>query len=169
MFEEPLQVPHVRRMPTARWAIAFLRKQRDFSWLESKPMPLAMPIKMNRIGAEFALGVEMQGLALAFGEGSAAGGGVGEFSDGDFDEEVVATWQGGPEALVEHPVGIRGEGEAVSGVVVAAEGVLVDVAGLHEGAIVGFQSVTREGAGVVVAADDVALEAGVAAFFLRGF
>ena len=131
-------------------------------------MPLAMPIKMNRIGAEFALEVEVQGLALALGEGSAAGGAVGEFSEGDFDEEVVAFGQGGPEALVEHPVGIRGEGEAVSGVVVAAEGVLVDVAGLHEGAIVGFQSVAREGAGVVVAADDVGLEAGVAAFFLRG-
>ncbi len=128
-----------------------------------------MPIKMNRIGAEFALGVEVQGLALARGEASAAGSTVGEFADGDFDEEVVSFWYGGPEALVEHPVGVGGEGEAVSGVVVAAEGVLVDVAGLHDGAIVGFQSVTREGAGVVVAADDVGLETGVAAFFLRGF
>ena len=132
-------------------------------------MPLAMPIKMNRIGAEIALGVEVQGFALARGEASAAGGTVGEFSDGDFDEEVVAFGHGSPEALVEHPMGIWGEGEAVFGVVVAAEGVLVDVAGLHEGAIVGFQSVTREGAGVVVAADNVGLETGVAAFFLRGF
>ena len=69
-----------------------------------------MPIKMNGIGAEFALGVEVQGGVLALGEAFAAGRGVGEFSEGDFDEEVIAFRDGGPEALVEHPVGIGGEG-----------------------------------------------------------
>jgi hypothetical protein len=64
-------------------------------------MPFAMPIKMDGIGAEVALGVEVQGGALARGEGSSAGGAVVEFSDGDFDQEVVAFRLGGPEALVE--------------------------------------------------------------------
>jgi len=44
----------------------------------------------------------------------------------DADEEVITFWHSGPKRLVEHPVGIRGEGEAVAGIVVAADGVLVD-------------------------------------------
>lgn len=51
---------------------------------------------------------------------------------------MIAFRDGGPEALVEHPVGIGGEGEAVVEVVVAAFRMLVDVTGLHDGAVVGF-------------------------------
>jgi hypothetical protein len=79
---------------------------------------------------------------------------------------VVAFRDGGPEALVEEPMRIGGEGEAVAGIVVATLGMFVDVAGLHEGAVVGFEAVAGEGTGVVVAADDVGLKAGVAAFAL---
>ena len=128
-----------------------------------------MPIKMNRIGAEFALGVEVQGLAFARGEASAAGGAVGEFSEGDFDEEVVAFRHGGPEALVEHPVGIGGEGEAVAEIVIAALSVLVNVGGLHDVASGRLETVARESAGVFVARTHFDFEAVVAAFFLTGF
>lgn len=39
---------------------------------------------------------------------------------------------GGSEAGVERPVGAGGEGEAVAGIVVAADGVLLDVRGLDD-------------------------------------
>lgn len=42
----------------------------------------------------------------------------------------------GPEAVVEQPVGVLAEGEAVGEVVVAAFGELVDVAGIDDGAAV---------------------------------
>lgn len=82
---------------------------------------------------------------------------------------LVAFGLGGPEAFVEHPVRVRTEGEAVAGVVVAALGVLVDVTGLDKCGVVGFQAIAGQGAGEVVAEDDVGLEAGVAAFLLAGF
>lgn len=73
-----------------------------------------------------------------------------------------------PEALVEHPVSIGCEGEAVVEVVVAAFGMFVNVAGLHDGAVIRFQSIACECTGVVVAADHIRFEAGIAAFALLG-
>jgi len=91
-----------------------------------------------------------------------------EAADGDLDEKVITFRHSGPEALVEDPVGIGGEGEAVVEVVVAAFGMFVDVAGLHDRAVIGFQSIACESTGVVVAADHVRFEAGIAAFALLG-
>ncbi len=95
-------------------------------------------------------------------------------------------------------MGVGGEGEAVAGIVVAADCVLVNVGGLDDGGglirnaghrishppgrrckpvqnppgLVGLfsvEAVAGEGAGEVIAAEYVALEAVVAAFFLTGF
>ncbi|HXV21675.1 MAG TPA: hypothetical protein VD811_11885 [Desulfuromonadales bacterium] len=62
-------------------------------------------------------------------EGSIAS--LGEVSVGDEDGVVVAER---PKAVVEQPVGVFGEGEAVIQVVVAAAGELVDVGGIDDGA-----------------------------------
>jgi len=43
----------------------------------------------------------------------------------DADEDVITFWESGPQPLVEHPVGVGGVGEAIAGIVVAADGVLV--------------------------------------------
>ena len=115
------------------------------------------------------MGVEVEGRLMEGKEALALGGGFLELADGDLDEDVVAFGLGSPEAFVEHPVRVGTEGEAVAGVVVAALGVLVDVTGLDKGGVIGFQAIAGQGAGEVVAEDDVGLEAGVAAFLLAGF
>ena len=67
------------------------------------------------------------------------------------DEKVIARGNGGPEAGVEHPVGVGGEGDPLSphgygatrtvmGIVVAADGVLVDMRGLDDGRSFGVLS-----------------------------
>jgi hypothetical protein len=71
------------------------------------------------------------------------------------------------EVLVEFP-DLR-DGVEFVGVVVAADGVLVDVGGLDDGSGLCVEAVAGEGAGEVVAAEDVTLESRVAAFFLSGF
>lgn len=85
------------------------------------------------------------------------------------DQEVVAFWNDGPQSGVEHPVGVGREGEAVAGIVVAADGVLMDVGGLDDRAGFRVEAIAGEGAGEIVAAEHIALEAAVAAFFLTGF
>jgi hypothetical protein len=42
-------------------------------------------------------------LGIERGEGKCVRG-FGEEGFGDLDEEVVAAWHGGPQALVEHPI-----------------------------------------------------------------
>jgi hypothetical protein len=54
-------------------------------------------------------------------------GGFREAVFRDVDEEVITFGNDRPQPGVEHPMGVRGEGEAVAGIVVAADGVLVDV------------------------------------------
>jgi len=49
------------------------------------------------------------------------------------DKKIIAFRHGTPEASIEHPVSARAESEAVAGIVVAADGVLVDVRGLDDG------------------------------------
>ena len=85
-----------------------------------------VPGEVLRSGPEAAVLVEVKRLAVAGGEALAMRGGFGETADGDVDQEAIALGDGGPEPLIEHPVGIRGEGEAVAGIVVAGDGVLVD-------------------------------------------
>ncbi len=63
-------------------------------------------------------------------------------------------------------MGVRGQGEAVTRIIVAAAGVLVDVGGLDEGTGLGIEPVTGEGAGIVVTSKHLAFEAAVAAFAL---
>ena len=60
-----------------------------------------------------------------------AGGVVDDGDEGALEIDFDAGEQLGErgfleEVLIEHPVGIRGEGEAVAGIVVARDGVLVD-------------------------------------------
>lgn len=105
---------------------------------------------------------------MALHKASVERGAFFEAPDGDLDEEVITFRYSGPKALVEHPMSIGGEGEAVVEVVVAAFGMFVDVAGLHDGAVISFQSIACECTGVVVAADDIRFEAGIAAFALLG-
>jgi len=63
------------------------------------------------------------------------------------DEDAVVIREG-PEALVEGPVGVAAEGQAVAGIVVAAVGKLVDVGGLDDAAgVEGRQAVAGRGAG----------------------
>jgi hypothetical protein len=57
--------------------------------------------------------------------------GFGKVPVGDKDRIVVPQR---PETVVEQPVGILGEGDAVGGVVVATAGKLVDMAGVDDGA-----------------------------------
>ena len=82
---------------------------------------------------------------------------------------MIVLRHGTPEASIEHPVSVRAESEAVAGIVVAADGVLVDVRGLDDGGGFGIEPITGEGAGEVIAAKDVGFKAAVAAFFLAGF
>ena len=56
-----------------------------------------------------------------------------------------------PEAVVEEPVGVFAESNAVGGIVVAAAGELVNMAGIDDAAgIERDQSITGQGTGVVV-------------------
>jgi hypothetical protein len=85
------------------------------------------------------------------------------------DNEIIAFRYGCPQTLIKHPVSVRGKGEAVAGIVVAAHRVLVDVGGLDDGGGFRVEPIAREGAGKIVAAEHVGLKAAVAAFFLTGF
>jgi hypothetical protein len=49
------------------------------------------------------------------------------------DQKVIDFWDDCPKPGVEHPVGVGGERETVAGIVVATDGVLVDVGGLDDG------------------------------------
>ena len=46
---------------------------------------------------------------------------------------MIVLRHGTPEASIEHPVSVRAESEAVAGIVVTADSVLVDVRGLDDG------------------------------------
>ena len=85
------------------------------------------------------------------------------------NKEIVPLGNRGPEPIIEHPVGVGREGEAVVGIVVAGNSVLVDVGGLDDGGGFRVEPVAGKGAGEVVAAEHVALEAAVASLFLSGF
>ena len=78
-------------------------------------------------GTDSRMIMEMQRLAIESGERVAMRRAFREASDGDFDQEVIALGDCRPQAGVEHPVGVGGQGEAVAGGVVAGVGVLVDV------------------------------------------
>lgn len=82
------------------------------------------------------------------------------------DEKIIAFRDDRPQTLVEHPMSVRGEGEAVAGVVVSRDGMLMNVGGLDDGGCFGVETVTGQGAGEVVAAENVALEAAVPPLFL---
>jgi len=77
--------------------------------------------------------VEVEESPVESREGVAVGGGFGEAVFGNPDEEIIAFRHGTPEASIEHPVSVRAESEAVAGIVVTADGVLVDVRGLDDG------------------------------------
>lgn len=78
-------------------------------------------------------GVGGEGELAALHAGQEEGGlaGLGEVLFCDEDGVVVPD---GPEAVVEEPVGVLGEGDAVVQGVVAAAGELVDVGGVDDGA-----------------------------------
>ena len=85
------------------------------------------------------------------------------------DEELVALGDSGPEAGVEHPVGVWGEGEAVARVVVAAFCMLMDMGGLDYVTVGRLQFVAGEGTCELIAAGYIDSEPAVAAFLLAGF
>ena len=66
-------------------------------------------------------------------------------------------------------MGVWREGKAIARIIVSADCVLVDMGGLDDGGRFGIEAVAGEGAGEIVTAEDIALEAGVAAFLLAGF
>jgi hypothetical protein len=51
---------------------------------------------------------------------------------------------GGPEPLIEHPVGVGGYGEAIAEIVVAGDCVLMNVGGLDNGSGFRVESVAGE-------------------------
>ena len=85
------------------------------------------------------------------------------------DQQVIALGNRRPESRIEHPVGVGGEREAIARIIVAADGVLVDVGGLDDVAGGGLEAVASKSAGVLVAGIDFGFEAAVPAFFLSGF
>lgn len=77
---------------------------------------------------------------------------LGKMSLGYEDGVVVAQR---PKAVVEEPVGILGQGDAVVQVVVAAVSELVDMTGIHDGAgRKRDEAIAGQGAGVIVGRDD---------------
>ena len=69
-----------------------------------------MPLEMFRIRAESGGWVEVKWISVALHKASVERGAIRESADGDLDEKVITFRHSGPKALVEHPVGIGGEG-----------------------------------------------------------
>ena len=91
---------------------------------------------------------------------SALHGGQQKGSVAAFSKMTVGSNHGvvvlnGPQAVIEQPVGVLGEGKAVVRVVVAAGGKGVDMSGIYDGAgIEGDEPVAGQGAGVVIGRND---------------
>lgn len=98
----------------------------------SNPVLAAVPSEMSRVRAETGVVVEVERLVGAGCEQVSVRRAFREAANGDMDKEIFASRDGCPQALVEHPVGVWRQSEAVAGIVVAAFGVLVDVGGLND-------------------------------------
>ncbi len=73
-------------------------------------MHFAMPLEMSRIRTESGGWVEIERFSVALHKASVERGAFFEAADGDLDEKVITFRYSSPEALVEHPVSIGGEG-----------------------------------------------------------
>ena len=72
----------------------------------SDPVLAPVPGEMSRVRAEPGVVVEMEWFVGAGREQGSVRRAFGEPSMGEHDQEVVALGDGGPESLVEHPVGV---------------------------------------------------------------
>ena len=109
-----------------------------------------MPQQVRCTRAQVGVLMEMKGLPVELGKQTFVGRRFREAAIGDFDDKIITIGDGGPQAFIEHPVGVWREGEAIAGIVIATLGMLMDVAGLDDVADGALQAVAGEGAGVLV-------------------
>ncbi len=120
-----------------------------------------MPGEVDWVWAEGPVGGQVQWLAMAaFEKVEVVWTRFGELTDCDDDAIVI---RDGPQALVEHPVGVFAEGDAVARVVVPAIAELVDVGGVNNASGVdGGEAVAGERTGIVIGGDHTDAESSFA-------
>lgn len=131
---------------------------------QSPPLPVLG--EMGGVGAQGGGWGEVEWAVGVGDQAQGVGAGFGEAGLGDEDCSVGVD---GPQALVEAPVGVLAESEAVGEFVVAASGPGVDVGGVDDaGAFGGHAAQAGEGTGEAVPGDHLHGEPGAAAFPLGG-
>jgi hypothetical protein len=95
-------------------------------------MVTAMPCEVLRQRPEPGMLMEMQQPTVVLTQPSTVRGKLTEPRGGHPDHKIIPTGHCRPQSFVEHPVGIGGQREAVSRIVVSGKGMLMNMRRLHE-------------------------------------